>query len=59
MGRVTVKKSLRSGLVGRNLAAGLGRIRVTQEKASIVEGCVPEYPLPVPFWPNEMPFLGF
>lgn len=58
MGRVTVK-SPRSGLVGRNLPAGLGRTRVPQEKANVVEGCVPEYPSPVLFWSNEMPFLGF
>lgn len=58
MGRGTVKKSPRSGLVGRNLQAGPGRT-VIQEKANIVEACVPEYPLPVLFGPNEMPCPGF
>lgn len=40
-GKVTVKKSLWGGLVRKTFPAGLGRTRVIQEKANVVD-FVPE-----------------
>ena len=53
-GKVTLRRAY-----GEKFQQGWGELECVEGKIDVVEGCVPEYTVPVLFWPNEMPLGGF